>query len=192
MKLVGLTGGIGSGKTTIANMFADLGVPVYIADVEAKKLTNSSKAIQKKIKALLGNDAYKNEELDRAYVAELVFNDEKLLTQLNEIIHPAVAEHFKNWAVSQDAIYCIKEAAILFENDGYKQLDFNILVTAPKKTRIKRVLERDDTTEKKVRARMDAQWSDAKKMKLADLVIVNTTLEKTRAQVKKIHEFLIM
>jgi len=191
MKIVGLTGGIGSGKTTIAKMFAQLGAPVYIADIEARKLTNSSKVIRRKIIDLFGDKAYKDKILDRSFIANIVFHDSDLLEKLNKIIHPKVAKHFKKWVLRQEFPYCIKEAAILFENDGYKNLDTTILVTAPIKVRMERVLTRDTTTEDQVKERMDSQWSDAKKMKLADIVIKNTSLKKTQEQVKKIHELLI-
>src|SRR5690606_4065952 len=110
MKIVGLTGGIGSGKTTVAKMFAELGVPIYIADVEAKKLTNTSKVIRRKLIALLGETAYSETGLNRAYVADKIFNDTALLQAVNKIIHPRVATHFKRWASKQKAVYVIKEA----------------------------------------------------------------------------------
>jgi len=191
MKIVGLTGGIGSGKTTIAKMFAQLGAPVYIADIEARKLTNSSKVIRRKIIVLFGESAYKNDMLDRNFIANIVFHDSDLLEKLNKIIHPKVEQHFRKWVLRQEFPYCIKEAAILFENGGYKKLDKTILVTAPKNIRIERVLTRDTATVDQVKERMDAQWSDVKKIKLADIVIKNTSLKKTQEQVKKIHELLI-
>ena len=116
MKIVGLTGGIGSGKTTVAKMFMELGIPVYIADDEAKRLTNSSKVIRRKLIVLLGEEAYTEEGLlNRPYVANLVFNDKMLLEGINQIIHPKVAQHFKRWIKKQKSPYCIKEAAILFD-----------------------------------------------------------------------------
>ncbi len=191
MKIIGLTGGIGSGKTTVANMFADLGVPVYIADIEAKKLTNSSALIREKLIGLLGEDAYLGGELNRSYVADKIFNDSQLLEAVNNIIHPAVATHFKNWAANQNADYVIKEAAILFENGGYKNCDSVVLVTAPKSTRIKRLLTRDNSTEEEIEQRMNNQWSDPKKQKLADFIIENIDMETTGKRVAEIHKSLL-
>ncbi len=191
MKIVGLTGGIGSGKTTVAMFFKELGVPVYIADDEAKKLTNRSKVIKRKLILLLGKKAYTNDGLNRKFVADKIFKDTGLLQKVNEIIHPKVAQHFQRWLKKQEGAYCIKEAAILFENGGYKECDLTILVTAPKEERIKRVLLRDKTTKKAIAERMANQWEDEEKEKLADIIIRNTSLSTTRKQVKKIHFSLI-
>ena len=155
--IVGLTGGIGSGKTTVAKMFMELGVPVYLADVEAKKLLAENTEVQKKVIDILGEQAYKNEEPDRAYIAEKVFKNKNLLTSLNKIIHPAVKIHFENWYASQNAPYVLKEAAILFESGSYKDCNAIITVTAPEEIRINRVILRDKTTEEAVRARMQNQ-----------------------------------
>ncbi|RDK86870.1 dephospho-CoA kinase [Marinirhabdus gelatinilytica] len=187
MKIIGLTGGIGSGKTTVAKMFKNNGVPVYIADVEAKLLTNRSKYIKKKVIALLGEKAYREGHLDRKFVANIVFNDTEKLKALNAIIHPRVAQHFSRWIKKQNAPYCIKEAAILFENGGYKQCDQTILVVADRAVRIQRVLQRDNTTVEEIEARMSNQWDDDKKKELADYIIKNTTLEETQKQVDAIH-----
>ena len=192
MKIVGLTGGIGSGKSTVAAMFADLGIPVYIADREAKNLTNTSNIIRKKIIALLGKRSYNEKVIDPEFVANKVFNNESLLKDLNAIIHPQVARHFNKWVKEQEGPYCIKEAAILFESGSYADCDFTILVKSPKEMRIKRVLERDlNTTVGEIENRMKNQWSDSKKEKLADIVIENIDLEKTQQKVKEIHLFLL-
>ena len=191
MKVVGLTGGIGSGKTTVASMFRDLGVPIYIADIEAKKLTNRSKVIRKKIISLLGDEAYISSGINRKYVANIVFNDEELLNKVNEIIHPKVAKHFKKWLSKQQGVYCIKEAAILFENESYKTCDHTILITAPIEERIKRVKKRDGLSKKEIKSRIKNQWSDHKKSQLADTIIENSLLETTQKKVEKIHLFLL-
>ena len=191
MKIVGLTGGIGSGKSTVASMFNELGISTYIADIEAKKLTNSSEEIKTALITVLGEKAYNKNELDRKYVADKIFNDSDLLEKVNSIIHPKVAEHFKNWVQHQEGNYCIKEAAILFENGNYKKCDYTILVTAPKETRIERILKRDDTTEKEIISRMDNQWPDDKKKVLASFIIKNKDLKDTKEQVLKIHEYLL-
>ncbi len=190
MKVIGLTGGIGSGKTTVANMFKDLGVSVYIADDEAKRLANSSKVIRNKLTQLLGHSAYVEGNLNRKFVANLIFNDPKLLAKVNAIIHPKVASHFRRWVRRQSGNYCIKEAAILFENSGYKDCYLTILVTAPIEARIKRVIDRDNTTIEAIRDRMNNQWPDEEKVKLADIVIENLDLITTLKEVKKIHNTL--
>lgn len=187
MKVVGLTGGIGSGKSTVAGFFVELGVPVYIADIEAKRLTNTSKVIRKKIIALLGKDAYIKDGINRIFVADKIFNDKNILEQVNKIIHPKVALHFKRWMFKQTAPYCIKEAAILFENGNYKNCDYTILVTAPTPIRIKRVLKRDMTTEFEIENRISNQWDDEKKIPLADFQIDNIDLDATRSKVKELH-----
>lgn len=187
MKIVGLTGGIGSGKTTVANMFSNLGVPVYIADIEAKKLTNSSKIIKNKIIALLGDKAYYKGEINKKYVANLIFNNKKLLNEVNAIIHPKVAQHFKKWVNKQQGIYCIKEVAILFENESYKNCDHTILVTAPKEIRIQRVINRDNSTIEEVEIRINNQWSDKEKIRLSDTIIKNIDLQTTQKKVDEVH-----
>jgi len=187
LKVVGLTGGIGSGKSTVAGFFVELGVPVYIADLEAKRLTNTSKVIRKKIIALLGKDAYDKDGISRIFVADKIFNDKSILKRVNKIIHPKVALHFQRWMLKQTAPYCIKEAAILFENGNYKNCDYIILVTAPTPIRIKRVLKRDMTTEFEIENRISNQWDDEKKIPLADFQIDNIDLEATRSKVKELH-----
>lgn len=191
MKIVGLTGGIGSGKTTVSKMFAELGVPVYIADIEAKKLTNSSYIIKKELIQVLGEDSYLKGKLNKKYVANLIFNNEDLLKKVNTIIHPRVAAHFKNWCEKQNTSYVIKEAAILFENGSYKSCDFSILITAPLQERIKRVLIRDSSSEKEIEDRIKNQWSDDIKSELADFVIENINLEATQKRVDEVHLFLL-
>ena len=190
MKIVGLTGGIGSGKTTVAKLFSKLGAPIYIADVEAKKLTESSKIIRRKLIALLGEDTYVGIKLNRKFVADKIFNDKALLEAVNGIIHPKVASHFRKWVAKQNTPYVIKEAAILFENGSYKDCDLVILVTAPKKIRIARVMARDNTSETEIEQRMNNQWTDEEKRKLADIVIENIDLLATQKEVETIHHSL--
>ena len=190
MKVVGLTGGIGSGKSTIAKFFKNLGVPVYIADIEAKKLM-LNQDIREKIIDLLGKRAYNADELDRKFIADIVFNDPILLDKLNAIVHPAVAKNFEVWAQNQESDYVIKEAAILFENGGNKYCDLTILVTAPERERIMRVMKRDNVKESEVKARIDMQWSDEKKIPLADFVIYNNELSESEKTVEKIHRKIL-
>lgn len=191
MILVGLTGGIGSGKTTVAKQFEALGVPIYIADEEAKKLMNRSKVIKRKLIELFGAQAYLNNELNRPYIAEIIFNDKTYLQKMNAIVHPRVAAHFKKWQLKQHVPYIIKEVAILFENSGHTQCDYVITVTAPMEVRMTRLLKRDDTTQDKVKAIMKNQWSDSEKIKLSDYVISNEALESTTKQVHEIHKKII-
>ncbi|OBQ56544.1 dephospho-CoA kinase [Tamlana sp. s12] len=191
MKKVGLTGGIGSGKTTVAKMFQELGVPIYIADDEAKKLMNESSVLRQELTQLFGENAYLNDGLNRPYIANIIFNDKTYLQKMNSIVHPRVAEHFKKWVLEQKSPYVIKEVAILFENGGHKACDLVISVTAPKNIKIERLLERDDTTVEKIENIMKNQWSDEEKIKLSDFVVFNTVLEETYTQVLKIHEEIL-
>lgn len=190
MKIIGLTGGIGSGKTTVAKMFSELGVPVYIADIEAKNITNSSKIVRRELIKLLGEEAYGADGLNRKFVADKIFNDPALLQAVNGIIHPRVAGHFRRWAAKQKSSYVIKEAAILFENGGYRDCDLVILVTAPKAVRISRIKARDKATEAEIEQRMKNQWSDEKKKRLASIIIQNIDIEATKERVLSIHESL--
>ncbi len=191
MKIIGLTGGIGSGKTTVAQMFKALGVPVYNSDERARELMATSGEIREQIIELLGEQAYEGVSLNRGYIAGRVFGNKELLTDLNQIVHPAVREDFKNWAKEQQSHYVIQEAAILFENDAYHNFDKMILVTAPKKIRLERIMLRDHTSEDSIMARMNHQWEDDKKIALSDFVIENIDLEKTEAKVAEIHsEFM--
>lgn len=191
MKIVGLTGGIGSGKTTVARVFNELGIAVYIADNEAKALMNRSKVIRRKLVSLFGSQAYMNNELNRPYIASRIFHDKDLLEKMNGIVHPKVAQHFARWVKKQTGYYVLKESAILFETNGHKKCDFTILVTAPEPVRIKRVVERDQTTKEKVKAIIDNQLSDAEKLAKADFVIVNEDWDDMHQQVLEIHKKLL-
>lgn len=191
MITVGLTGGIGSGKTTVAKAFHELGIPIYIADDEAKKLMQTSPVVKHKLIELFGKEAYLEGSLNKPYIANIIFHDKNYLDKMNAVVHPEVAKHFKKWLSKQQAPYVIKEAAILFENGGYKQCDVLITVTAPKKCKIERLLKRDNTSVEKIEAIMKNQWSDAQKIKLSDYVIDNTELEKTKRQVLKIHQQIL-
>lgn len=191
MKIVGLTGGIGSGKTTVAKMFSDLGVPVYNSDIEAKKLANSSDTIREGLISLLGKEIYKDGTLDRKQMAGYIFRDSILLNKVNALIHPEVAQHFKHWVTLQKFPYVLKEAAILYESGSYKQCDQVIMVTAPTEERMLRVMNRDHISRKEVEARMKNQWSDTKKMELADFIIHNMTLPNTQKRVETLHYQLI-
>lgn len=191
MKIVGLTGGIGSGKTTVANFFKELGVPIYIADAEAKKLITTNVKLQQKIKSLLGIEAYQNGVLNRKYIAEQVFKNPEKLHALNNIVHPAVAEDFKKWTNSQNAVFVIKESALLFETGDYKNCDVVILVKASLDERIRRVMKRDAISKEGVMERVSNQWSDEKKEILSDYIIENTDISLTKKIVFNIYVNLL-
>lgn len=191
MRIVGLTGGIGSGKSTVAAMFRNLGVPVYNSDEEAKELMGNSEQIKQKIVTLLGEDSYNGGKLNREYISGRVFKDKEMLKALNNIVHPAVRNHFTQWAQNQHSKYVIQEAAIIFENESNEFYDQIILVTAPLDIRIKRVGQRDGLSPEQVMERVKNQWEDSRKASLADFVIENSELQNTAAQVMEIHRKLL-
>jgi dephospho-CoA kinase len=171
---IGITGGIGSGKSTVCQIFRILGIPVFEADLVAKNLINSNTEIKNGLIALFGNDIYgADNHINRKMLANLIFNDDFLLGQVNQLVHPAVRNEFLNWSKIQDSDYIIHEAAILFESGFYKLMDYNILVSAPEELRIERVTKRENIAPGKVRERMAKQWPDEEKRKLANLEIVN-------------------
>ena len=179
-KIIGLTGGIGSGKTTVAKYFASKGIPVYIADEAAKEIMNT-KAVIQQVQALFSeNVILDNSQLNREFIRELVFKDKNKLAQLNSIIHPKVTLDFENWfKKNKDAPFIIKEVAILFETNGQDYCDATILVTAPLETRIQRVLERDKTSKDNILQIIQNQLPEEQKIRLATYVIENENLEKT-------------
>ena len=185
--VIGLTGGIGSGKSTVAKEFATLGIAVFNSDEQAKALIANNAQVKKRIMAAFGEKAYQNGEYNRAYIAQIVFNNSEKLAILNGIVHPALAKYFKQWAKKQTSPYVLKEAAILFESGSYKDCNYIITVTAPEQVRIARVMARDHCTEAQVRARMAQQWSDTQRIALSNAVIENIDLESAKEQVKRIH-----
>ena len=187
MIIVGLTGGIGSGKTTVLKMFKTLEIDCYIADIEAKKLMNSSKKIRKALIEEFGEDAYVDIGLNRKYIAKIVFENPKKLKKLNNIVHPRVNKHFKKFAKKATSTYVIYENAILFESKGDKKCDFIITVTAPIEDRIERILARDTTTKVDIINRIKNQLSDEEKILKSDFVISNVDLKETQKTVKKVH-----
>lgn len=189
-KVIGLTGGIGSGKTTIANFFKEMGVPVYIADDEAKKVMQSE-SIVNEIKTTFGEKLFENDILNRAKLAEIVFNNAADLAKLNAIVHPAVKRDFEFWLLEQKKYqYVVYEAAILFESGRYKECDVIVTVTAPEEIRIERVLKRDNTTREQVLSRMKMQWNDEKRISLSNFVINNSNLKIAKEEVVKILKIL--
>lgn len=183
MKLIGITGGIGSGKSTIAKVFMSLGYPIYNSDTRAKELINSNEELINSIKLSFGDNLYNSQGLDRKKMASIVFNNPEKLELLNSIIHPAVGKDFENWVNSQNTTFVLKEAAILFETGIYKSLHKTILVSSSEETRIERVMKRDNTKQLEVLSRMKSQWNEEKKTKLADYVIDNSGNELVIPQV---------
>ncbi len=186
MKVVGLTGGIGSGKTTVLKMFQELGITCYIADLEARKLIDTSKNIRKKIVKEFGEKSYTAEGLHRKYIAKIVFEDPEKLQILNAIVHPKVHKHLKKFIAKSSGDYIIYENAILFENGSDKLCDCIITVTAPLETKIARVLKRDNTTRTDILNRIKNQFSDEDKISKSDFVIENIDLEETSNKVLQI------
>jgi dephospho-CoA kinase len=190
--IVGLTGGIGSGKTTVVKLFQEFNtVAVYIADVEAKRIMNSCKVVQRKLIEAFGAETYSGNLLDKEYLAGIVFNSKEQLSLLNSIVHPAVHQDFENFVLANvDKVYIIYESAILLESKNAQNFDFLITVFVAFEERIKRVIKRDKTLKKAVLARINAQGSEDKKILLSNYIIYNTTLESTKSRVRHIHNIL--
>jgi dephospho-CoA kinase len=173
MLKIGITGGIGSGKTYICNVLETMGYPVFYADVEAKKLMCHDAKLISEIKQLLGPDAYIGNELNKTYISQAIFHDEKIREQLNKIVHPTVFRAFNEWADKKDYSLVFNESAILFETDSHNRFDKTILITSTLETRIRRIQKRDKLGEKDIKLRMKSQLDDVDKMKLADFIIIN-------------------
>jgi dephospho-CoA kinase len=173
MLKVGLTGGIGSGKSLAARIFSILGVPVYNADAEAKRLMSQDPGLLMQLRQAFGTEVIGEQGPDRRALAKIIFNDARAMELVNSLVHPVVASDFQGWLESQAYPYIIKEAAIIFETGLHRHLDTVILVTAPEQVRLQRVMVRDGETEINVRRRMENQWPDEKKMPLAGLVVNN-------------------
>ncbi len=186
--IIGLTGGIGSGKSTVAKIFAQLGIPVLDADATAKAIMNEDRSVKTKLIELFGEDAYKENQLNRPYIAQIVFEDAFKLQQLNAIIHPITIQYAKEWASKQSAPYVIKEAALFFESGSTEGVEKIIGVTAPKHIRIQRVMQRDQITREDVIKRMEHQLEDSLKMKLCDWVIQNDDMHLLIPQILAIHQ----
>ena len=170
---VGITGGIGSGKSTVCEIFKILGVPVFEADKVARNLMNENSVIRLNLVEWFGNEIYSGNQLNRKLLAEHIFNDNSLLNKVNSLVHPIVREEFEKWKNSQNTVYSVYEAAILFESGFYKLMDFTVLITAPEQIRINRVMKRDNLSPDQVVARIKNQWPDEEKRKLATTVIIN-------------------
>jgi len=175
---VGITGGIGSGKSTACKVFRVLGIPVFEADRMARQLMNSDPEIHSRLIQVFGTAVYlPDQTIDRKFLAEIVFNNPSLLAQLNKIVHPVIRNNFNNWCLEQQSPYILHEAAILFESGFYKMMDKTITVVTNEEERIQRVLKRDGTTPEMVKQRIQNQWTDEQRISLADFVIGNNENE---------------
>ncbi len=185
---VGVTGGIGAGKTLVCNIFSVLGIPIYSADERAKWLMSNEPHLVSGIKSAFGENAYTNGELNRRYLAEKVFSDQNQVEKLNQLVHPAVGVDYGLWLSRQSTDYTIKEAALLFESGSYQGLDYVVMVSAPEETRITRVLNRDpQRSEEEVKGIIRKQWPQEKKEELADYVINNDESQMLIPQVLELH-----
>ena len=192
MLKIGLTGGIGAGKTIVTKIFHQLGVPIFYADEEAKRLMEVIPQIAQEVMNLLGSQAYNNGKLNRAFIAERIFKEDALREQINDLVHPHVMQSYVNWLASLDGTpYCIKEAAILIETGSHQQLDKIISVTAPIELRIKRTMKRDPSkTPAMIRDIMEKQLSDKERIAMSDYVIKNDDSKLVISQVVEIHKVL--
>ncbi|MEP6677412.1 MAG: dephospho-CoA kinase [Ferruginibacter sp.] len=189
MLRIGITGGIGSGKTTVAKVFETLGIPVYYADDAAKRLMNEHDELKQKIKKQFGEAAYTAEgKLDRGFLSAMVFNSTQKIAQLNAIVHPATLADAAHWMQQQTGAYALKEAALIFESGAQQQLDYIIGVHAPSALRVQRTMQRDNITREEVLSRMDKQIGETIKMKLCDFIITNDEQELVVTQVLLLHQ----
>jgi dephospho-CoA kinase len=188
----GITGGIGSGKTTVCRIFEALGIPVYYADAGARQLMNTDPELRSSLKQLFGNDIYNRDgEIARSKLADIIFRDKSALEKVNSLVHPAVARDFIQWSERQTSPYVLEEAAIIFESGIAARFDKVILVTAPEELRVERVSERDRVEPESVLLRIKNQWPEEKKIELADYIIYNDNSQLLIPQVRHIHEQLL-
>lgn len=191
MQKIGITGGIGSGKTTVSKIFEVLGIPVYYADVEAKKILNEDDSIITSIKKIFGEESYIDHQLNSKFIASIVFTDSNKLYSLNQLVHPATISHSNEWMNIQTSPYCIKEAALIFESESQKNLDYVIGVWAQEDIRIKRIIQRDRLSKEEVLKRINNQMNEELKMKNCDFIIHNNEIEMLTTQVIELHEKLL-
>lgn len=192
MLKIGITGGIGSGKTTVCKVFELLGIPVFYADVSAKLAMINDPLLVEGVKQVFGLASYHpNGTLNNAHIASIVFNQQSELDKLNALVHPAVFKAFEEWVATKSSPYVLKEAALLFESGSYKQCDKNILVTSPMQLKLARVMKRDGVNEEQVKARMDKQLTDEQKTKMADYFISNTPANSIILQVLDLHQMFL-
>ena len=190
MKSIGITGGIGSGKSMVCKILEVLGYPVFYADQEAKKSMVQDNLLKEQIISLLGSDSYQDKELNRPFIAEKIFGNTDLKHKMDQLVHPAVFRSFESWKSKQTSPFIFNESALLFETGSYKRFNATVLVTADKETRIERVMKRDGVTRDQVISRMENQLSDAEKQKLCTCQIVNNPEMMLIPQVLEMLEFL--
>ena len=188
---LGVTGGIGSGKTSVCRVFDVLRVPVFSTDRDARETMEKDKGIIGKLNSIAGKDLYVNGSLDRMELARIIFNDKTLLEKVNLLVHPAVFDHFRNWALGQIAPYVIMEAAILFESGGSKFVDRVATVVAPVEQRIERVIQRNKLSREQVMERMKNQMDDEARIKLSDYVINNSENDMIITAILDIHDDIL-
>jgi dephospho-CoA kinase len=188
---VGLTGGIGSGKTTVAKMFELLNIPVYYADAEAKRLYENDPELNAAVKKHFGNDVFTSQGLNHSKLASIVFNNPRKLELLNQLVHPVTIRNANAWMQKQTTPYAIKEAALLFESNAASSLDYIVGVSAPANLRIKRAMERDNLTKEEVLQRMRRQIDEEIKMKLCDFIIVNNEQQPVIPQILELHKYFL-
>ena len=191
MYKIGITGGIGAGKTTVCTIFKALGIPVYHADTKAGQLMDIDLELRDLLQGYFGRDVYRSGALDRRRLAEIIFNDKTALEKVNSWVHPVVARDFEHWCTLQTSPYVLEEAAIIFECNAAHRFDKTILVTAPDAVRIERVCARDLSTPEMVRERMANQWPEEKKIAMADYVIYNDYYQLVTPQVLEIHRQIL-
>lgn len=191
MLKIGLTGGIGSGKSTVARIFEILGIPVYYADAAAKRLMNTDPALREQIIAAFGAEAYTGGELNRQYLAQQVFHDEKKLAGLNSLVHPATIHDAEKWIAAQTSPYTVKEAALIFESGSEKLLDYVIGVSAPQELRIQRTMQRDHISREEVLKRIHQQMDEKLKMEQCNFIVYNDEEQPVLPQVLALHRQLL-
>ena len=188
MLKIGLTGGLGSGKSTVAHIFEVLGIPVYYADAASKRLMNDDEKVKAAVQNAFGKEVYPGGKLDRKYLSEIVFKDEKKLELLNSIVHPATLLDAAEWLKKQTAHYAIKEAALIFESGSNKALDFVIGIESPLPLRLQRAMKRDNISREEAMARIEKQMNEEKKISLCDFVIINDEQQMVIPQVLELHQ----
>jgi dephospho-CoA kinase len=191
MLKIGLTAGLGSGKTTVANIFEVLGIPVYYADAASKRLMNDNEKVKTDVQNAFGKNVYSDGKLNRKYLSEIVFNDKKKLELLNLIVHPATLLDADEWMKKQTSKYAIKEAALIFESGSHQNLDYVIGVKAPLHLRLQRAMKRDDISREEAMARINKQIDEEIKMRLCDFIIINDEQQMVIPQVLALHQKLL-
>ena len=186
MKIVGLTGGIGSGKTTVSKEFEKYSIKVYNSDLRAKFLMNNSIVLKNKLINNFGKEFYINDELNKSYISQIIFNDPTSLKLINSMVHPEVLNDFNEWIQSLSEKFVLYESALIFETGSYKLNDFNILVTCDHDLRVKRIIKRDGINEEKINSIINNQWDDDKKIPLADYIFFNTSNKENKLKVKNL------